>query len=132
VTIAVPFPAVLTDAGVEALGEIAAAFPAWQVELAETAWFRAPHEVLWLTPEPAQPYHELAAAIAEVFELEVYGGPGVFTPHVTVGVGAAADLAAVEEAVQALLPLRARAAELQLVQLHGSLARAARSWPFGS
>jgi 2'-5' RNA ligase len=133
VTVAVPFPAVLTDAGVAALGEIAAAFEPWPVELAETAWFREPHEVLWLRPEPAAPFHELAAAVGEVFaDFPVYGGELVYEPHVTVGVGGAGvDLVALERDTRPLLPLRAGARELTLVHVAGGAVTPARSWPFG-
>jgi 2'-5' RNA ligase len=133
VTIAVPFPAVLTDAGFGALGEIAGVFEPWQVGLVETAWFREPHEVLWLRPEPAAPFHELAAAVGEVFaDFPVYGGELVYEPHVTVGVGGPdVDLAAVERDVRRLLPLRAEARELTLVHVAGGVAAPARSWPFG-
>jgi 2'-5' RNA ligase len=133
VTVAVPFPAILTEAGLTALGEIAAAFEPWPVELAETAWFRAPHEVLWLRPEPAEPFHRLAASVGEVFaDFPVYGGELAYLPHVTVGVaGPGIDLAGLERTVQPLLPLHAQARELTLVHVAGGLASAARAWPLG-
>jgi 2'-5' RNA ligase len=133
VTVAVPFPAALTQAGLDALAGIAASVEPWSVDLRETAWFREPHEVLWLRPEPAAPFHALAAAVGQVFaDFPVYGGELTYVPHVTIAVAAPEiDTAAAETAVSALLPLSTEARELTLVHVAGGIASAARSWPLG-
>jgi 2'-5' RNA ligase len=94
-----------------------------RVEFAETAWFG--DDVVWLAPEPAEPFVALTKAIFRLFPdyPPFRGAFDSIVPHVTigdntVGAGRATSLAALkaaEAAVSAVLPLSAVADRVLLM-----------------
>lgn len=83
-------------------------FPAFACCFAQTRWFG--DEVLWLDPDPAEPFRALTAAVWAAFPQHppYAGAHAVVTPHLTVGESRArgrAALHAAERSVQAGLPL---------------------------
>jgi 2'-5' RNA ligase len=65
------------------LASLLAAFPAFDVVLAETGAFLAPNHVLWLKPDDAGMFPRLESAIRDHFELPPSPPPLEYTPHVT-------------------------------------------------
>jgi 2'-5' RNA ligase len=86
VTVLYPFLplAEVTDAVLHRLGEIFAAEPAFEVAFPRLARF--PGSVLWLDPEPAEPFRRLTHAVWRTWpQRPPYGGAyGEVTPHLTV------------------------------------------------
>ena len=83
-----------------------------------TDWFG--DDVLWLAPEPDEPFRALVQAVVGAFPAhQPYGG--IYddsVPHLTVGelrLGSAEELAAAERAVQVHLPIRARVERVVLL-----------------
>jgi 2'-5' RNA ligase len=83
VTIMFPFlpPPEIDDEVLSALRAITAAAPAFDVRFARVEWFG--EDVVWLAPQPAEPFVALSAAVTEHFD-EGAQGDGV-VPHLTVG-----------------------------------------------
>lgn len=109
VTIMFPFvpPPSIDDGVLAALGEVLAAAPAFEIELARVAWF---DDVVWWAPEPATPFVALTHAVAARFGLTPYEGAhgDTVTPHLTIGHGAPAErMRAAEAEVAAGPPVRA-------------------------
>ena len=118
VTVLYPFlpPAEIDDAVLEQLAAAVAAVPAFDCTLARVSWFGA--AVVWLDPDPAEPFRELTARVWRGFpQCPPYGGQhDEPIPHLTVGVGAAlSDMRDAERSVQALLPIRARVTLARLI-----------------
>lgn len=132
VTVLFPFlPRDEVDAGaVAALGEIVAAEPRFDVEFRACARFL---EVLYLAPEPAEPFRRLTAAVARRWpQAQPYGGEfgADPTPHLTVA--QAADprrLDEVEAELVTRLPLRVRVREVHVLEFDGSRWLAAHRLP---
>jgi 2'-5' RNA ligase len=125
VTVIHPFApaALLDDTLVETLAEAIASVRAFDAVLQRVAWFD--RSVVWLAPEPADPFRRLTAAVASRFpHYPPYGGlHGWSTPHLTVARDAPLDeLRAAESELAALLPIRFRVD--QVVLLHGADAAA--------
>lgn len=119
-TVIHPFvpPGEVDDELLDRLGRAVAAVPAFDVAFRRTAWFG--RDVLWLAPEPAQPFRDLTAAVFAAFpDNPPYGGAlDGSAPHLTVGERRFGDLAALqraETAVAAHLPLTTRIDRVQLV-----------------
>jgi 2'-5' RNA ligase len=75
-------------------------------------------EVVWLAPEPDEPFRRLTAALHEAFpDYPPYGGQhDEVIPHVTIVEDPRPDwLAAAERALPAMLPIRDVAREAQVV-----------------
>ena len=73
VTVLYPFRSVVDDIAADAVGEIAAGVPAFDVVFTTLARF--PGEVVYLVPEPAEPFRRLTAATAAAFpDCPPYGG----------------------------------------------------------
>jgi hypothetical protein len=94
---------------------------------ARTRWFG--QDVLWLDPEPAQPFRQLTAAVWRAFpQHPPYGGAyDDVVPHLTIAEQRLADmpaLLAVERVVQSGLPLVARIERVLLI----AGTRALKSW----
>lgn len=92
--------------------------PAFECSFARCQWFG--QDVLWLDPDPAQPFRELTTAVSRVFpQHPPYGGAHHdVVPHLTVAERRMADLAAVraaDQAVQLKLPVHARIDCVQLI-----------------
>ncbi len=119
VTVLYPFlPPDRIDAS--AFTELAAAIrtvPAFDLVLRRTEWFD--ESVLWLAPDPDQPFRALTAAVWARFpDYPPYGGAhSDVIPHLTVGHDAPeAVLRAAAASIEPRLPVRARVRAAQLIQ----------------
>lgn len=114
ITALFPFaPADAIDTALEAaVGEVVAGFSPFQFRLASVGTFPS---VLYLAPEPAQPFRELTDALCARWpQFPPYGGAyDEVIPHLTVATGR--QRPDVIERLQRLLPLEARAAEVWLL-----------------
>lgn len=104
-------PADVDDHVLARLAAAVGSVPAFDCEFPRTEWFG--EDVLWLAPEPDEPFRELTRAVVAAFPAHrPYGGLyDDVIPHLTVGelrLGSADELAAAERAVHAHLPFRAR------------------------
>jgi 2'-5' RNA ligase len=116
ITLIVPWiePARLNTDGevVPALIETLDDVKCFDFELTAVRWFA--DRVLWLSPEPTEPFLELTAILAARFDTPPWAGK--FTdvvPHLTIGhAGAGGPLLPVAESLAALLPLACRAEEV--------------------
>jgi 2'-5' RNA ligase len=118
ITVLYPFlpPAHLTPPVLAAVRLIAAGVPGFFLSLDRVAWFA--DRVLWLAPDPAEPFRELTNRIANRFPLaQPYGGDfAEVVPHLTVGHDHPwADLDAAATEVGQHLPIRARVTSLRLI-----------------
>ena len=118
VTVLYPFvpPAEIDDADVARLRTAARAVPAFDATFARTGWFD--EDVVYLAPEPAEPFRRLTRAVHAAFPLyPPYGGEfDDLTPHLTVGhLGTVDQRRAAEAAVQRHLPLATRVDRLTLL-----------------
>lgn len=117
VTVVYPFgPIGRLDAFAPAIAEAVATVPAFDFTLARTAWFGT--SVLWLAPDPAEPFRALTHAVGRQFpEYPPYEGEfDDVVPHLTVGHDQPADvLRAAADAVGPHLPVRARCRAVQLI-----------------
>ena len=120
VTILSPFvaPAAVDAHVIATLGAAALSVPIFDCSFASTSWFG--REVLWLAPDPAEPFRRLTAAVWAAFpQHPPYGGSyNDIVPHLTVGQtrsGPLSQLETVERTVQADLPVRASVASLMLM-----------------
>lgn len=118
VTVLFPFlPPAEIDASVHAaLGKITAGVPAFFLTLRRIAWFG--ERVVWLAPEPADPFRRLTAAVtarwpaAPPYEGEFED----VVPHLTIGHRhPVAELQAAADDVARHLPIRARAGTVRLI-----------------
>jgi 2'-5' RNA ligase len=115
VTLVLPWlsPERIDDAAIEALRSIASAVPAWDFALTDVAWFG--RRVLWLSPQPADPFRALTALVAERFDTPPWAGAfDEVVPHLTVAHAAGDDeaLRGVEARLRRELPVRCRAEQL--------------------
>jgi 2'-5' RNA ligase len=121
VTVLYPFvvPDAIDQPVLDGLAEAIGSVPAFDVTLARLSWFD--DGLLWLAPEPDDPFRALTAAVWNRFpDHPPYGGAHANpVPHLTVGHDAPAEvLHAAAEAIQPLLPIQARITTVQL--MHGS------------
>ena len=103
----------------DAIREAVRRVPAFDCSFAETSWFD--QEVLWLAPDPAQPFRDLTTGIFETFpDYPPYAGAhDDSVPHLTVGERRLADLSALtqaEQEVSAHLPFSARIDTVLLIE----------------
>jgi hypothetical protein len=111
VTVLYPFVdlSVLDDAGVRRLADVVRMVPAFACAFRRTAWFG--QDVLWLAPDPDEPFRALTTAVWQAFpDHPPYGGAYAdLAPHLTVGQRPdghdVSELAAVEPPVSAQLPV---------------------------
>ncbi|MDA8292338.1 MAG: 2'-5' RNA ligase family protein [Actinomycetota bacterium] len=136
VTVLYPFldPGGLDHERIAALSEAIASVPSFSFRLAGTGWFD--DRVVYLRPEPAEPFRRLTAAIAGRFpECPPYGGAfGSVVPHVTVAMrGPRSVLSCAARIAAALPPIEAVAEEVLLMSYEpgGRPWRADRSFPLG-
>jgi len=117
VTLLYPFmpPDGLKDDVRRIVEQIVASVPAFPFRLNAVRRFPT---VVWLDPEPAEPFRQLTVGLAAAFpDFPPYGGvhPDV-VPHVTVAQDVPDDyLAAAEHALPAMLPIRDFAREAWLI-----------------
>jgi 2'-5' RNA ligase superfamily protein len=108
-----PHVTVLSPAAPSDIGDALDGFEAFDVEFRETRRFA---EVVYLAPEPPEPFAEMTRAVWSRFpEWPPYGGEFLpdITPHPTVAWGALLDEA--EADVRPRLPVRVRAREALLL-----------------
>jgi len=117
VTILFPFvpPERIDDSFIDDLRTLFGAFESFTFELGATGRFP---EVLYLAPDPAEPFMRLTEAVCELYpDYPPYGG--VFdsiAPHLTTAEGDAGILSEAEADVQRSLPLSAEADEVLLLE----------------
>jgi 2'-5' RNA ligase len=120
VTVVYPFvePSQVDERVVATLGAAIEPVGAFDCRFARTAWFG--EDVLWLDPEPAQPFRDLTARVWRAFpQHPPYRGayPDV-VPHLTVAQRGPATLIALRAAERALepgLPVAARIDQVLLI-----------------
>ena len=119
VTVLYPFlpPAEIDGAALETLAEVVAGVSTFDCALARVRWFGS--TVLWLDPDPAEPFRELTTRVWRRFpQCSPYGGQHAeLIPHLTVGDdGPSADMQAAERSVYAALPIHARVTHARLIR----------------
>jgi 2'-5' RNA ligase len=117
VTVLYPFvpPSRIDTQVLAGLASAVAAVPGFRVTFGKAAWFGT--EVLWLAPEPADPFVALTAAVAAAFPAyPPYGGAhDEVIPHLTVGYDASeARLRDAEADVLPRLPVSADISDVAL------------------
>jgi 2'-5' RNA ligase len=120
VTVLFPFvaPEAISDDVITTLATAVRTVRAFDCSFVRTRWFD--HDVLWLDPEPAQPFRQLTRAVWRAFpQHPPYGGAyDDVVPHLTVAEPRLADLPtllAVERAVQPGLPIVAHIEKALLI-----------------
>jgi 2'-5' RNA ligase len=110
VTLLYPFvpPSKIDDQVIQALAEALQTVPAFGITLPRISWFG--DRVVWLAPEPDEPFRKLISAVSARFpDYPPYGGghPELI-PHLTIGHDAPAQaLRAAAAAVRPHLPTHA-------------------------
>lgn len=129
VTVLFPFvdPASVDESMLSTLEDAVAGVSAFDCRFPRSRWFG--DDLLWLDPEPAEPFRELTLALWAAFpDNPPYGGAhDDVVPHLTVAERRLADapaLHAAEQAVQSGLPVVARIDRLLLI----AGTRAPSSW----
>jgi len=120
VTVLYPFvePEAVDERLIVDLAAAVAPVSAFDCRFVRTRWFS--DDVLWLDPQPAEPFRRLTAAVWDAFPpYPPYGGahPEV-VPHLTVAhrrLGDLAALQAAERAVQPALPFATRIGRVLLI-----------------
>lgn len=114
ITLMVPWlgPSVIDDAELARLAAVVAKTGTFDFSLRGVAWFA--RRVLWLAPDPAGPFLDLIAGVAEEFEIPPWGGQfDEIVPHLTVAhAPEGLDLAPVAETLDNDLPISCRAEEV--------------------
>lgn len=110
VTVLYPFvpPAKIDDRVIRALADALQTVPAFGITFPRVAWFG--DEVVWLAPEPGQPFRELISVVSARFpDYPPYRGTHAeLIPHLTIGDKAPVEaLRAAAEAVEPHLPIEA-------------------------
>lgn len=120
VTVLYPFvpPSAITPATLELLARAVASVGAFGCQFLATGWFGP--DVLWLAPDPGEPFRALTRAVAAAFPgYPPYGGAHAdAVPHLTVGerpAGGVADLRAAEAEVLPALPVSAQVSRVWLM-----------------
>jgi len=107
VTVLYPFvpPAELTPAVIETAAAAVASVAAFDCRFASARWFG--ENVLWLAPEPDDPFRALIAAVQAAFPAyPPYGGTvTAVIPHLTVGDRPEGGLGALRDAEASMLPM---------------------------
>ena len=119
ITVLYPFlpPDEIDAAALESLATAVAAVPAFDCTLARVAWFGS--QVVWLDPEPAEPFRHLTTQVWQRFpQCSPYGGiHDELIPHLTIGDRAPLpDLQAAERSVRSALPISARVTYTRLIR----------------
>jgi 2'-5' RNA ligase superfamily len=133
VTVLYPFRSVVDDVAAGVVADLASRVPAFDVTFATLARF--PGEVVYLVPDPSEPFRGLTASAVESFpDCPPYGGavPDPI-PHLTVADGVNEVTAnALAAEVQPRLPITARVGHLTLIaQDHTRRWIIVRHWPLG-
>lgn len=122
VTLIVPWlpPDEIEDADLQTLEAILAEGPAFDFTLARVGWFG--RSVLWLAPEPAQPFLTLTARLADEFGTPPWEDEyDEVVPHLTVGLASdGSELGLVADKLETQLPIACRARAVWLMVGDGS------------
>ena len=118
VTVVFPFlpPEKIDESVAAVLSRVARSVPAFFLTLDRFGWFD--QRVLWLAPDPPEPFRHLTVAVTARFpSAQPYGGAfDRIIPHLTVAHDHPVDdLRAAATEVQAHLPIRARVTALRLI-----------------
>jgi len=101
----------------EELDEILVQQPAFDYTLDRVRWFG--QRVLWLAPNPAEPFKRLTVEVAAHFATPPWQGEfAEVVPHLTVGIAGYGPLNSLEEAaadIAVKLPLRCKAREVDVM-----------------
>jgi hypothetical protein len=116
ITVLYPFlpPRAVDEA---ALAELFRQLPSFEAVLSRVSWFGS--EVVWLAPEPAEPFRRLTGAVCDRFpSVSPYGGQFAdVVPHLTVGDRAPlAALTAAAADIALHLPIRTTVRSVRLVE----------------
>jgi len=137
VTLLFPFAdtAALTAEHTRQVAALVAAVPAFDVRLGEVGYLPGTPRILYLRPEPEEPFRELTRALTTAFPDHppyegAYDEP---VPHATVAIAADDVLAAVARAVVPLLPLRSPIRRADLIAFDEATDRwtTRERFPFG-
>ena len=134
ITVLYPFldVALIDDAVIERLGRIFGRQPALEVHLRRCGRFPG---VLYLKPEPSEPFRRLTVAITEQWPQALpYGGVhDTIVPHLTVAHGADdSTLALVQRDVETRLPVSGDVTAAQLLSFDGQRWSPHARIPFGT
>jgi 2'-5' RNA ligase len=115
ITLIVPWlpPPEISATDIEELRESVATVPAFDFKLSDVAWFG--RRVLWVAPEPAEPFRSLINRLADRFGTPPWDDEfDEVVPHLTVAhaSGDGVQLAGVESDVRRHLPVACRASEI--------------------
>ncbi len=139
ITVLVPWipPDELTEADLDAVGQLAKSWEPFEVSFAEFRVFPVTDgpNVHWLAPELADPFIGLTDDVMTCWpEYPPYGGAfgAEPVPHLTLSSTAADDeLAELFEAIRPQLPIRTRASELSVLEVRGGVCRTRASFRLG-
>jgi 2'-5' RNA ligase len=123
VTVLYPFlaPSAITEATIAALADAVGSVSAFDCAFPATAWFA--QDVIWLAPQPDEPFRALTRAVSAAFPGYLpYGGAySEVVPHLTIGdsaPGGIMELRAAEADVLRSLPILARISRVWLMTGH--------------
>lgn len=134
ITVLFPFVS-SSDLDDDVLGRIAAVAAGcdpFDLSLVEVRWFE--RDVVYLAPQPEEPFRDLTAAVwAEFPEHPPYqGAHDDPIPHLTIGQGGPLDdMRRAADAVDERLPIRGRAAALDLIVLEAAVWAQRARFPLG-
>lgn len=125
VTVLYPFlaPSAISAAVIAGLAEAVGSVSTFACEFAATRWFG--EEVVWLAPEPDEPFRALTQAVSAAFPgYPPYGGSYKDpVPHLTIGdrpAGGVSELRAAEADVLRRLPIQAVISHVWLMTGHAA------------
>jgi hypothetical protein len=118
VSVLYPFapPSQIDEQMLGQLGKLVATVASFDYSLTRMGWFG--EEVLWLAPDPAEPFRTLTRLLSEAFPTyPPYGGRfDKVIPHLTVADrGRCAEMRAAEQSLRGQLPLRSAARSVTLI-----------------
>lgn len=133
VTVLFPFQPSTSHADAELIGAVASAVPSFDVTFARSASF--PVGLVYLAPDPPEPFLELTAALADAFpDTPPYGGLfDEIVPHLTVAADLdVAEVSELQDELAADAPIVAHVSQLALLRHDADQGWwAERTWPLG-
>jgi 2'-5' RNA ligase len=133
VTVMVPFlpPNELDDGLLSELRAMLAEVEPFDFRLASVGWFA--RNVLYLAPEPAEPFIALTELVIQQFGTAPYGGEyDSIVPHLTVAHASdGVELAPIADQLRGRLPLAGRAGEVWLMESDALAWQTRRQFPLG-